>query len=713
MNYTLEHELPGRMRLRNIEYSFTLPEARVVEALIAMQDGVASVSVSHRTGSMLIFYIEAASGTQVRDTLLTAVSLLNREFYAEIDGTPLVRHDVPTLCQAVFELLSGVLWRSLLPAFVRGIVTAVRALPLLGQGAKSMWRRGFSSVSVLDAAAVGLSLVRRDFRTASIITTLLALGELLENWTHKKSKESLTESLALHIDKLWVRHDGVEIQIPLSQLQLGDVVIVRAGGVIPVDGVIVEGEGMVNQSLMTGEASSVHRQPELSVYAGTVLEEGSLAIRVTALDNETRIHKIAQMIDASEALKADIQSRAERMADAIVPYNFALAGLIYLFTRDAMRASAALLVDYSCAIKLATPLAILSAMREGATRGMLIKGGKFLEALAAADTVVFDKTGTLTQATPKIVAVVPFAEFSREQVLRMAACLEEHFPHSVARAVVAQAEEENLKHREEHSEPEYVIAHGIAARLFGERVLIGSAHFVLEDEGIPCTAAQREVVRRAEEHCSVLYLAYGGRLAGLICIEDPLRADARSVVSGLRQKGFRRIVMLTGDGERTAHSIASQLGIVETRADLLPADKTTIVTAMKEAGCKVVMVGDGVNDSPALSASDVGIAMKSGADIAQEVADIVLTDNRLTGILDARALGAGTMRKINRNFAFIIGANSALLGLGLLGWITPAASALLHNLATLGASTYSMLPVLSPPSGDEEQNEDTQGGTPL
>jgi Cu2+-exporting ATPase len=489
----------------------------------------------------------------------------------------------------------------------------------------------------------------------------------------------------------------------MVDLRIGDLVVVRAGSVIPVDGTVSEGSAMVNQSAMTGESEPVHRAPGLSVYAGTVVEEGELVVRVTAFDSETRLHKIAEMIDESEELKAAIQNRAEKMADAIVPYSFLLAGGIYLWTRDATRATAALLVDYSCAIKLATPLAILSAMREGARRGALVKGGKFLEALAAADTVVFDKTGTLTVSAPSVAKVIPFGGNTRDMVLRTAACLEEHFPHSIARAVVKQAEKEGLSHREEHSTVEYAVAHGIASRLRGEKVLIGSAHFVFEDEGVACAPDQQEVVDREAERYSVLFLAIGGKLAGILCIEDPLREDAFDIVKRLHEVGITRVVMLTGDNFHVAKNVAEAIGIDEVQAQLLPADKTRVVKRLKNTG-KVVMVGDGVNDSPALAAADVGVAMCGGADIAQAVADVILSENRLHALVDVRKLGIGVMEKIYRNYAFIIGANSLLLALGLSGAITPTTSALLHNLATIGASVYSLTPVLDKVSSGNDGN---------
>ncbi|MDR1875139.1 MAG: heavy metal translocating P-type ATPase [Synergistaceae bacterium] len=693
MEFSVEHELPGRLRLRCPAGSFTQAEGCVIGALLETQPGVTSALASHRTGSLLIRY-----EGDVRASILAAVGLLDDKFYGEIDGSSLVREG-PSLGDSLTSLFGGVAWRALLPSTLRYGVTFLRSLPLLGRGLRSLWRGRRLNVSVLDASAVGVSMLRRDFRTAGVIMTLLTLGDLLESWTHKKSRESLTDSLALNIDRLWVRRDGREVQIPMIDLRIGDLAVIRTGSVIPVDGVVFEGEAMVNQSAMTGESEPVRRNPGLSVYAGTVIEEGELVVRVTAFDSETRLHKIAEMIDESEELKAEIQNRAEKMADAIVPYSFLLAGGIYFWTRDATRAAAALLVDYSCAIRLSTPLAILSAMREGAKRGVLVKGGKFLEALAAANTVVFDKTGTLTVSSPAVAKIVPFEGYTREAVLRTAACLEEHFPHSIARAVVRQAEKENLSHREEHSTVEYAVAHGIASLVRGEKVLIGSAHFVFEDEGVTCTPEQQEVIDRETERCSVLFLAVGGRLAGILCIEDPLRRDAVDVVRQLREAGITRVAMLTGDNLRVARSVAEETGIDEVLAQLLPGDKTEAIKRLKNTG-GVVMVGDGVNDSPALAAADVGVAMRSGADIAQEVADVVLSENRLAGILDARRLGVGVMKKIYRNYVFIVGANSLLLALGLSGTITPAISALLHNLSTIGASICSLRPILGSSSGE-------------
>ncbi|MDR1651078.1 MAG: heavy metal translocating P-type ATPase [Synergistaceae bacterium] len=690
MEYSIAHELPGRLRLR-CPGDFTSSEAWAIGEILNTQEYIKSAVFSPRTGSLLIHH----DGDRRR--VLEAVRVLDRSFYREI-GDPEPGADADDGSDSFPRFFLGAAVRSMLPRPVRYAVNFLRALPLLGKGFFGLIRNRRLDVSVLDASAVGISMLRGDFQTAAVITTLLALGDLIERQTRKKSKARLADSLAVHVDKLWVRRNGSETQIPMGELLIGDMAVVRAGSVIPVDGVVAEGEGMVNQTVMTGESEAVRRIPGLSVFAGTVVEEGELVVRVTAFENKTRICKIAEMIEESEYLKAEIQNRAERVADAIVPVSFLLAAAVYLFTRDAARAAAALMADYSCAVKLTTPLTVLSAMREGAGRGMLIKGGRFLETLASANTVVFDKTGTLTVSTPVVAKVVPFGGYERDEALRTAACLEEHFPHSVARAVVRQAEIEGLSHREKHSTVEYMVAHGIVSRIGDDRLLIGSAHFIFDDEGIVCTPEQREIIDRESGRYSVLYLTVGDRLAALICVEDPLRDDARATVNMLHEAGVAKVVMLTGDNAGVAGNAARYLGIDEFHAGLLPEDKTRMIKEMKACAGPVVMVGDGINDSPALSAADVGIAMRSGADIAREVADVVLTENRLAGIVEARRLGEGMMRKIHRGYSYIIGVNSLLLVLGVTGVITPAFSALLHNLSTLVSSVYSLTPVLNGPA---------------
>ena len=691
MEYTIEHQIPGRMRLRCPSGSFSQSEAYAIAAILETQSGVLEARASHRTGSLLIRYSEGH-----RDEVLKAVDLLDRSFYGQIDGAALASAPGESIGKSLASVFVGLAVRALMPRIIRSTLTIFRAMPLLRKGLHSLLARRQVNVSVLDASAVGVSLMRRDFRTATVITTLLTLGDMLEEWTHKRSQESLGDSLTLKVDQLWIRRDGCEVQIPMKELAIGDCVVVRTGSVIPVDGVVVDGDAMVDQSAMTGESTAIRRTPGLSVYAGTLVEDGELAVRVTAFDSDTRIHRIAAMIDESEGLKAEVQSRAERMADAIVPWSFLLAGGIYLLTGNAVRAVSALLVDYSCAIKLATPLAILAAMREGLKHGVLIKGGRFLEAIASAETFVFDKTGTLTVSTPSVVEVVPFAGYDRDEVLRTAACLEEHFPHSLARAVVRQAELEALLHKEKHSTIEYIAAHGIVSHIGTDRVLLGSAHFVFEDMGLAPSPEQQAIIERKRGERSMLYLAIGDRLAGFLCIEDPLRQDAAETIRRLHDTGVKRVVMLTGDNPYVARAVAGRVGVDETMAQLLPEDKTRLVKRWKQEGGSVVMVGDGINDSPALAAADVSIAMRSGADITQAVADIVLTDNRLTAIADARLLGARVMQKIRRNYAFIVGANTLLLALGTGGAITPGAAALLHNLVTLGAGAFSLTPLLPP-----------------
>ena len=694
MEYTIEHQIPGRIRLRCPPRSFSQSEAYAIAAILETQSGVLEARASHRTGSLLIHYSEGH-----RDEVLKAVDLLDRSFYGQIDGDALVPSPSGSIGKSLASVFVGLAVRALMPRIIRSTLTIFRAMPLLRKGLHSLLARRQVNVSVLDASAVGVSLMRHDFRTATVITTLLTLGDMLEEWTHKRSQESLGDSLTLKVDQLWIRRDGCEVQIPMKELVIGDCVVVRTGSVIPVDGVVVDGDAMVDQSAMTGESTAIRRTPGLSVYAGTLVEDGELVVRVTAFDSDTRIHRIAAMIDESEGLKAEVQSRAERMADSIVPWSFLLAGGIYLLTGNAVRAVSALLVDYSCAIKLATPLAILAAMREGLKHGVLIKGGRFLEAIASAETFVFDKTGTLTVSTPSVVEVVPFEGYDRDEVLRTAACLEEHFPHSLARAVVRQAELEALSHKEKHSTIEYIAAHGIVSHIGTDRVLLGSAHFVFEDMGLAPSPEQQAIIERKRGERSMLYLAIGDRLAGFLCIEDPLREDAAETIRRLHDTGVKRVVMLTGDNPYVARAVAGRVGVDETMAQLLPEDKTRLVQQWKQEGGSVVMVGDGINDSPALAAADVSIAMRSGADITQAVADIVLTDNRLTAIADARLLGAKVMQKIRRNYAFIVGANTLLLALGTGGVITPGAAALLHNLVTLGAGAFSLTPLL--PSMEE------------
>jgi heavy metal translocating P-type ATPase len=693
MNYRIVHELPGRIRLKcDRDFPFTYDEAGVIETLLETQDGVIMVRASHVTGGILVVFRESSvSRGENRRKILTAAALIDRTY---LDGESLPsRYREPGILKSAGSLFARGFLNRLLPMSVRFAVNIVRYAPFLMRGVKSLFRRKLD-ISVLDASAIGASLLMGDTNTASTIMTLLTFGEILESWTRERSKRGLAEGLALSCESLWVERDGVQVEVPSAEIKAGDDVVIRAGSVILVDGGVVRGEASVNQSVMTGEPLPVHRYPGTSVYAGTLLEEGELLVRVTAFDRDTRVSRIAEMIEDSVNMKANIHGKAERLADAVVPYSFILAAAVFLFTGSPRKAVSALLVDYSCAINLSTPLAILSAMREGARRGIVVKGGRVLEKIAEADTVVFDKTGTLSVASPSVAKVIPFGGWTRDQVLRTSACLEEHFPHSIAGAVVKKAEDENLKHHEEHAEVEYAVAHGIVSRIGDFRVIIGSEHFVVEDEKISIDPEDAAIIEELPPNHSLLYLAVGPRIVGVLCIEDPLREEAKDVLRDLEKDGVRRILMLTGDNERAASYAASQLDLNFYRSGLLPEQKTECIKELRETGAKVIMVGDGINDSPALGASDVGIAMKESADIARETSDVVLTKGDLRSVITARRLAKMTMKRIYENYAFIVVINSALLAMGLSGVITPALSALLHNASTICTSVRSMTPFL-------------------
>lgn len=583
-------------------------------------------------------------------------------------------------------------FRPILPVGLNAANALLASVPFVLSGVKSLLRGRFD-VAVLDGAALLVSLLRRDFRTAGLLIVLLGLGEMLESYTRKKSMASLADELALRVDSVWVRRGDGNVKIALRDVTKEDVVVVHAGNAIPVDGIVVDGDGSVNQASMTGEPLPVHRMKGGTVFAGTVLEDGELMIRPTGVGDGTRLQQIVRFIENSEAAKAGIEGKALKWADRIVPYHFLLAGLVWLVTRDFARMASVLMVDFSCALRLATPLAILTAMRTGTQRGVVVKGGKYLEALAEVDTVVFDKTGTLTASAPKLSDVVSLDErYDADDLLRLAACLEEHFPHPVGRAVVHAAEAKGLAHAVEAHDAkiDYVVAHGIASSVEGARVLLGSRHFVEEDEGVSVAVGHEAAERLAREGKSILYLAVGGKLAGLLGIEDPVRAEAKAVIAALHERGVKEVWMLTGDDERTARVVAETLGIDHYRAGILPADKAAVVTALKEKGAKVLMVGDGVNDSPALSASDVGVTLRDGADIAQEVADVVLSENTLAGLPVAMDLGKAAMARIRQNFVASVGLNGLFLAGGLTGTLMPVAGALLHNGTTIGVCLNAM-----------------------
>ena len=549
-------------------------------------------------------------------------------------------------------------------------------------------------VELLDGVSIGISLVRQDFGTAGSVMFLLRLGELLEEWTRKKSMDDLARCMSLNIDRVWLKTGDEEVLTPISKIQAGDEVCVRVGGMIPLDGVVTEGEAMVNQASLTGESIPVAKRPGSAVYAGTVIEEGECVLRVTKQSGTGRYDKIVTMIEQSERLKSAVENQASSLADKLVPYTLVGSGLVYLMTRNVTRALSVLMVDFSCALKLSMPLAVLSAMREASTCHATVKGGKYMEALAKADTIVFDKTGTLTYASPVVAKIVTFGGRKEDDMLRLAACLEEHFPHSMANAVVQAAKERGLAHEEMHSQVQYLVAHGIASAVGGEKVIIGSHHFVFEDEGCVIKPEEQEVFDSLPVQYSHLYLAIAGELAAVICIADPLREEAADAVKALKALGIKKTVMLTGDSERTAAAIAAQVGVDEYRSEVLPEDKANFVEAEREAGHAVIMLGDGINDSPALSAADVGIAVNSGAAIAREIADVTIAADDLFELVNLRKLSDALMKRIHSNYRFVIGFNGALIGLGAVGVLQPATSALLHNASTLGVSLRSMTNLL-------------------
>ena len=697
MRFYIVHELrglttpdSGRMRVR-ASSPLGMAQAEALAGALATLPGISDVTVNPRVGSLLFFFEDDES----RETALTLfVGAGGHDGpLSELVDDPTPEPGEATLTEGLMPVFQYIFVRPLLPMALRVVNSVVSAVPFLFKGIRAALR-GALNVDVLDAAAIGASLVMRDFRTVSLLTLLLGLGETLEYWTRRRSMATLTESLALNVENVWLLVEGTEISVPLAQVKEGDLVVVRDGGSIPVDGVVEEGYAVVNQSSMTGEPLGVNRAAGASVFAGTVVEEGRLVIRARHVGDGTRLRQVVKFIEESESLKAGIQGKYERLADLAVPFTFGLAALVWLFTRDFRRAASVLLVDYSCALKLATPLAVLASMREGARHGMAIKGGRYLEALNEADTIVFDKTGTLTQACPKVVEVFPAPGFVRTEVLRVMACLEEHFPHPVARAVVRKADEEGLKHAEDHAHVEYVVAHGVASTLYGKKMRVGSRHYIEHDEGVDLSPLNGAIEEQASMGRSLLFMSEDGKVAGMVSIEDPMRPEAPRVVEELRGMGFNRILMLTGDDERTARAVAARVGINEYCSQVLPTDKARIIQELTDQGCKVLMVGDGINDAPALSASHVGVAMIDGTDLAREVANVLLTHPNLEGLVNARLLGTRTLRRIHFNFVATLSLNSAFLLGGLFMFMGPGILALLHNVTTLGVALNAMRPHL-------------------
>ena len=690
MKCTILHEGKGRMRVHVENVRMTLHRADVLEAYLNHHDAIVHAAVYERTGDVVITYtgrrsaaIAVLAGYKFDvaeyDALVTSADSrrLNREYQDKM-----------------FDLVAGRCLRKLfLPAPLDAAYTAFRSIRFLWKGVRCVLSRRLE-VEVLDALSIGVSLLRGDFGTAGSVMFLLNLGSLLEEWTRKKSLDDLARSMALNVDKVWVRSQGTEVLVPLTKVRSGDEVVVRSGNMIPLDGTVLEGEAMVNQAALTGEAMPVRKTEGSTLYAGTVVEEGECVFIAKAEGGSNRYDKIVAMIEESEKLKSSTENRALVLADKLVPWCLGATVATYLLTRNATRAISCLMVDFSCALKLSMPLAVLSAMRECGSYHITVKGGKYLEALSQADTIVFDKTGTLTRATPQVVEVVPFSGCNEREVLQLAACLEEHFPHSMANAVVRAAKERGISHEEMHSEVEYIVAHGIASRVGGQRVVIGSHHFVFEDEKCTIPTAEQAKFDALKPAYSHLYMAASGQLVGVICISDPLRPEAAAVLNGLRALGIRNTVMMTGDSERTAAAIAKQVGVDRFFAEVLPEDKANFVQQAKAEGHTVVMIGDGINDSPALSAADIGIAINSGAAIAREIADVTIKADSLEELVALKAIANSLQKRVHANYRFVLTFNSALIALGALGILQPASSAMLHNLSTIGISLKSMTNLL-------------------
>ncbi len=684
MRSSLVHELPGRLRIELSVPRSPAPDPSFVESSLCVLPGVEHVSFNPRSGRLTVRHNGAIG---VRDALLKELRELPLPLRATREREP---DGVARKKRAV--LVSGALLaaRPLFPAALQPLLAFYGSLSILGKGASAVVHRRLNA-EVLDATAVGVAMGVGDHRTAGTISFLLKLGGYLEEWTKQKSSRNLAEMFCRGEGWAWIRRDGGEAQVEVKDIAAGDLVVVRAGGRIPVDGVVAEGEAMVHQSCITGEPFPVAKRPGIAVYAGTVLSEGRLVVKAVHVGSETKVSKIVKIIQESESFKAEAQSHAERLADRIVPYSFLLSGLTYALTGNALRAATALMVDYSCAIKLSVPLAIRTAMMDASRRGVLIKGGRFIEKMARADVFVFDKTGTLTEARPDVVDVIPLNGYGRDFLLTCAACVEEHFPHPVASAVVRKAEKEGLLHAEEaHATLEYVLAHGIASQIGGKRILVGSRHFVHEDNGIHVECAEGAIGELTGKGHSILYVAIGEELAGVIAVEDPLRADALPFLRSLKQAGVHRVIMLTGDGAAAAKRAAEELGIGEYHAQTFPDGKAEVIRELKDRGHVVAMVGDGINDSPALSLADVGIAMKHGADIAREACDVMLLGERLERIVDARKISRKALSSIRMNYIYIMSINSSLIVLGLAGALTSSMSGLLHNTATVAVALNSL-----------------------
>ena len=699
MKFQVMYDNGSRLRVRSGQWAFTKEEGYGLASLLLNQSFIHEVYTSHRNGSITVYYDGNIENKQKIFDILKSITI-DDLFEAEptqIQVSKEISDDFYLkLSKMIFNRIS---YRLFLPMPIRNAFTIYHAAKYIWQGLDSL--TSFRcDVALLDGAAVAGALLHKQYKPASSMMFLLSISDALEDYTIQKAKSTLKDSLALNIDTVWVvGENGEEKQCPAVDINKGDKIKIHMGDVIPVDGKVIEGDGMVNEASMTGEPLAIHKKPGKTVHAGTVVEEGNIIVEVYSMNKETRLNKIINLIENSEELKADTQSKAEKLADSIVPYSFLATALTYLITRNPTKALSVLMVDFSCAIKLTTPLSIISAMREASDNRMMVKGGKFLESYANADTIVFDKTGTLTNATPKVVDVIPMSRrYKRDDILRMAACIEEHFAHSIATAIVKQAEEEGLKHEEDHSEVQYIVAHGIVTEYDGKRAVIGSRHFLFDDEKVKVTKTQeKKIEKNAKEH-SVVYLAIDGKLEGIICIDDPVREEAKYVIEELRQLGIENVIMLTGDSESGAKSSAKALGITEYKSQVLPEDKSRIVEELQAEGKTVIMVGDGINDSPALAAADISVSMKNSSDIAREVADISLLSDDLYDLVTLRKLSVGMLDKINSNYRNIVAVNGSLLVLGVLGVIPPSTSSMIHNFSTMLFGVMSTKSVLK----DEE-----------
>ena len=693
MKCKILHESRGRLRVRLLCGRMSLHEADILEYNLRAVEGVESVKVYDRTQDAVIVYSGARAAVIAALAQFSFSASEAKGLVPEHTSRGLNREFEDKLAMTVMRRMVSKLF---LPIPVTTAISIFRSVKYIKEGLKALWH-GKLSVAVLDATAVTVSMVRGDFATAGSVMFMLHLGEILEEWTHKKSVADLADAMALNVDKVWVKTDETEVLVPIGDVQAGDRIVVRTGNLIPLDGKVVEGEATVNQASITGESMPVPKRPGSYVYAGTVAEEGECVVCVEKAMGGGRYDRIVRMIEESEKLKSTAEDKASRLADRLVPYTLGGTALTYLITRNVTKMLAVLMVDFSCALKLAMPIAVLSAMRESSGYHISVKGGRFLEAVAKANTVVFDKTGTLTYATPTVADIIPFGGNDETQMLRLAACLEEHYPHSMANAVVEEAKKRGLSHEEYHSQVQYVVAHGISSMVDGKTVLIGSAHFVFEDEGCTVPAGEEEKFASLPAQYSHLYLCIAGELAAVICIYDPLRAEAGDAIRALHACGIEKVVMMTGDNRKTAEAVAAEVGVDAFYAEVLPEDKAAFVRSEKEAGRTVIMIGDGVNDSPALSEADAGVAISTGAAIAREIADITIASEDLFELVTLRRLSEALMSRIHRNYRFIVGFNFGLIVLGVAGILPPTTSALLHNASTLGISLKSMTNLLDKP----------------